>query len=312
MTAAEMESKLGIRLNHENPERTFSITERYSFLNEGQLYVVQELPIDMVRPVETVSNALAVDANGAINLAALSRLTVVEEGSPSTTLFKGTAGEGLSAVNDAYKGAVIYNITNGTSHVVTGYTGATLQFTVTAEAAAEPRTWDSGDEFIFPNNELTLPIPLNGDRGILDVLHSSGYYCHEITDYDWKRLIEYSLIYNGINPGYRLQGTDVLLRPFTFGTTTGVIHYKAVPAAITDSVNSVLSATVQELIVDYAFYIGLKTGLQFTAAGELLRLVDSQIIDYVNKYTPPRRVIMKAGDGYGYCGRNGQGNIYSR
>ncbi len=228
MTAAEMESKLGIRLNHENPEYQYSITERYAFLNEGQLYVVQELPFDMVREVQTFSGAKPVDADGGVAL-------------------------------------------------------------------------DSLD-----------PLILNGDRGIIDIRHSSGYYCHEITDYDWRRLIEYSLVYNGINPGYRLQGTDVLLKPFTYGTTTGDIQYKAVPTPITSTVNSAFSATVQELIVDYAFYIGLKTGLKFTAAGELLRLVDSQIIDYVNKYTPSRRVIMEAGDGYNRCGRNGQGNIYSR
>ncbi|MBW7995359.1 MAG: hypothetical protein FVQ81_02065 [Candidatus Glassbacteria bacterium] len=82
--------------------------------------------------------------------------TVVEEGTPSTTLFKGTAGEGLSATNDAYNGAVIYNVTNDTYHVVTDYVGATLQFTVTAEVAGAPRTFDSGDKIRFLTHDFDL------------------------------------------------------------------------------------------------------------------------------------------------------------
>ena len=202
MISTEMLSKLGIRLNREAPESDFNIPERLSFLNDGQLYVAGELPIYMVRQIETVSSAMAVDANGGISLAALERLTVVEESSPSTTVFKGTAGQGLSSVNDAYNGAVIINMTNGTYHVVTDYIGATLQFTVTAEAAASPRTWDSGDEFIFPNGELALPGILNGDRGILDVLHSSGYYCAEIDDDDeWRLSVELSTVFSSNAPG---------------------------------------------------------------------------------------------------------------
>lgn len=296
MISTEMLSKLGIRLNREAPESDFNIPERLSFLNDGQLYVAGELPIYMVRQIETVSSAMAVDANGGISLAALERLTVVEESSPSTTVFKGTAGQGLSSVNDAYNGAVIINMTNGTYHVVTDYIGATLQFTVSEEVAASPRTWDSGDEFIFPNGELALPGILNGDRGILDVLHSSGYYCDEIDDDDeWRRVVEKSYSYPSNAPRYRLQGTMLYLNPYTYGTTTGIVRYRATPAAITSTIACVFANDVQDLIVDYALYVGLKTAREYDAAGAILGLVDKQIARFTNRYSKGRKVGFEAG-----------------
>jgi len=54
----------------------------------------------------------------------------------SDVLFDGLEGEGLSAVNDTYNGAVIYNITKGSYHVVTDYDGTKLMFTVEPAAAA--------------------------------------------------------------------------------------------------------------------------------------------------------------------------------
>ncbi|MBW7995364.1 MAG: hypothetical protein FVQ81_02090 [Candidatus Glassbacteria bacterium] len=226
MIATEMVSKLGERLDHDAPERSFGLPERYALLDEGQQYVVQELPINMVRPVEKVSTAQAVDASGGVALGSLD------------------------------------------------------------------------------------PLILNGDRGILDVLHSSGYYCTEISDDDeWRLSVENNWIFSTNAPRYRLQGTDLLLRPFTFGSTTGVIRYKSVPATITSSVDCALSGTVQELIVDYALYLGLKTAKDYNAAGSLLKLVDSQITAYVNTYVKKRTVRMAAGMMDGYGGGGGRGDI---
>jgi len=292
MISAEMLSKLGIRLNREAPESEFNIAERLSFLNDGQLYVAGKLPIYMVRQIETVSSAIAVDANGGISLAALDRLTVVEEDPASTTVFKGTADQGLSSVNDAYNGAVVINVTNGTYHVVTDYVGADLQFTVSEEVAVAPRTWNSGDEFIFPNGELALPGILNGDRSILDVLHSSGYYCTEIDDDDeWRHVIEKGYSYPSSNPRYRLQGTKLYLNPYTYGTTTGVIRYRATPTKITSSISCAFGEDVQELIVDYALYVGLKTARIYDMAGAVLQLVDKQIAQATNRYSKVGRKV---------------------
>jgi len=55
---------------------------------------------------------------------------------PSTTEFDGAAGESLSSVNDTYNGAVIYNTTKQSYHVVTDYVGAGLNFTVGPAADA--------------------------------------------------------------------------------------------------------------------------------------------------------------------------------
>lgn len=105
----------------------------------------------------------------------LYKFTVVEEDTPSTTVFKGTAGQGLLTVDDTYNGVVICNAVESkkTYHVVTDYTGSTLQFTVTAEVAAEPRTWDSGDEFYF----LTKSFSLTNIAGLEFTLNPS---LHEI------------------------------------------------------------------------------------------------------------------------------------
>jgi len=54
----------------------------------------------------------------------------------SDVLFDGLEGEGLSADNDEYNGAVIYNITKDSYHVVTDYDGTKLMFTVEPAAAA--------------------------------------------------------------------------------------------------------------------------------------------------------------------------------
>lgn len=309
MTSAEMVGKLGMRLNREAPESDFSVTERYSYLNDGQLYAAQVLPIHLVRAIETVSPALAVDSAGAIGLETLTRLTVVQEASPSTTVFKGTAGQGLSAVNDAYNGATIQNITNGTNHIVTDYVGATLQFTVTAEVATSPRTWDSGDEFYFPNRDLALPVLLNGDRGILDVKHSSGYYCRQIFEEEWQRAVEHSLVYPSSSPVYYLQGTKIYLNPYTYGTTTGIIRYRSEPDAITSSAPCVFGSDVQDMIIDYGVYLGLKaTPSRFDLAMANFRILEKQVNQAVNRYAPKGRVVFEVGQvlGRGCGGSDGR------
>ena len=290
MNSDVMLSKLGLQLNRQAPESDFNITERLSFLNDAQLYVCEKLPIDMVRPIEAVSPALAVDSNGGISLAALSRLTVVAESPVSTTVFYGTVGQGLSTENDAYNGAVLVNLSNGTNHIVTDYVGSTRKFTVTAEAATSPRSWASGDEFYFPNNEVVLRPILNGDRGILDIKHSSGYFCAPLDDNDWRSSIEYSTVFSDTSPRFRVEGQTLYLRPFTYGVTTGIIRYRATPDEITASVPCALGADVQNLILDYALYVGLKTARQYDAAGALLRLVTGQITTYRNQYVAPRQV----------------------
>jgi hypothetical protein len=306
MTSEVMLSKLGMRLNRDAPESDFNNTERLSFLNDGQLYVCERLPIDMVRPIEAVSPALAVDANGGISLSALSRLTVVAESPVSTTVFYGTAGQGLSAVDDAYNGAALVNLSNGTNHIVTDYVGSSRKFTVTAEAATSPRTWASGDEFYFPNNEVTLRSILNGDRGILDIKHSSGRFCTPLDDDEWRSSIEYGTVFSDTSPRFRVEGQTLYLRPFTYGTTTGIIRYRATPDDITSSVPCALGADVQNLILDYALYVGLKTAKQYDAAGSLLRLVDGQIGEYRNRYVAPRRVIFEDPTGRSRGGWNGR------
>ncbi len=108
---------------------------------------------------------------------------IVVEVGPSTTIFDGTAGEGLSAVNDAYIGAVIYSITNDSYHVVTDYVGASRRFTVTAEAAVAPRDFEDGDTFRFLTNDfdvLTLSgvnFTLNAAQVeiILDLAEAAGW-----------------------------------------------------------------------------------------------------------------------------------------
>lgn len=57
-------------------------------------------------------------------------------GNSSKTTFLATAGQDLSAVNDYYKDAVIYNLEKSSYHVITGYNGTSLQLTVTPAAAA--------------------------------------------------------------------------------------------------------------------------------------------------------------------------------
>jgi len=100
----------------------------------------------------------------------LGKLTVVELETPTTTAFKGTEGEGLSDEDDTYNGAIIYNATNDTYHVVVAYVGAELRFTVSAEISADPRTWDSGDEFYFLTHDFCL-LNIEGSQFTLNESH---------------------------------------------------------------------------------------------------------------------------------------------
>jgi len=64
----------------------------------------------------------------------------------STTKFDGLTGESLSTTNDAYNGAVIYNIEKAAYFVVTDYVGADLEFTVSPAAGAN---FTEGQTFYF-------------------------------------------------------------------------------------------------------------------------------------------------------------------
>ncbi len=79
----------------------------------------------------------------------------------STTKFDGLTGEGLmeaagTTYDDYYNGAVIYNTTKQTYHVVTSYDGEDLEFTVSPAAST---SFTEGQEFYFIThgfNTLTL------------------------------------------------------------------------------------------------------------------------------------------------------------
>jgi hypothetical protein len=83
--------------------------------------------------------------------ATLSNFTMAAAVTPSLTKFRGTAGQGLSAVDDTYKDKPIYCVGKNSYHVVTGYdaTGnidGALLFTVSPAAA----TNFGADLFSFP------------------------------------------------------------------------------------------------------------------------------------------------------------------
>ena len=219
MTASEMYSRVGLRLNKEAPEREFYISERLAFLNEAQLYVADKMPIEKVRQLENVSDAQAVDANGAIDLTALS------------------------------------------------------------------------------------PTILNGDRGVLDVLHSSGYYCSgPLDEEDRREVTELSITFPSSRPAFWFIGTGLYLNPYTYGSTTGVIRYKGTPTAITDSVACALNDDIQDIIVEYAVYIGLKTlaasegsNARLNAALSVKAMAEGMISSNTNNYTAPRRIRFEVG-----------------
>jgi hypothetical protein len=229
MTSDEIVGKLGMRLDREAPESKFGVTERYSYLNDGQLYMAQVLPIDLVRQIETTSTAQAVATDGSITLSSLS------------------------------------------------------------------------------------PKILNGDRGILSVKHSGGYYCHEILEEDWQRAVEYSLTYTESDPVYYLEGVKLYLMPYAYGTTTGVIRYRAVPTAITDSVASAFGDDVQDMIVDYGVYMGLKsTHGRLEEALAKFRMLEKQVSHLVNLYAPKRRVVFEVGQVLGRGGGAVDGRTMTR
>jgi len=87
----------------------------------------------------------------------------------SDVKFDGAADEGLSAVNDTYNGAVIYNVDKASYHVVTGYVGADLEFTVSPAADSN---FTDGQEMYFITHSFD-EINLSGVTCDLnDALHS--------------------------------------------------------------------------------------------------------------------------------------------
>jgi len=142
----------------EHPHHHGSADDPYYWVYGGYIYV---LP---------ASTALIDVSYLRIPSPLLGELTVVEQETPDTEYFLGTEGEGLSAVDDTYAGAVIYSKTNDTYHVVLAYTGATRLFYTTVAPGADPPTWDSGDKFYFLTHDFSL-LNIEGTQFTLNESH---------------------------------------------------------------------------------------------------------------------------------------------
>jgi len=294
MTAADLIANLMVIFDREAPGIDFNITECLSYLNRSQRYVAGELPIRYVRPLETVSSAKPVSVTGGISLSMQVALTYAALGAPAATGFVGDDGQGLSLVNDAYKGAVIYSVGYGSYHVVTAYVGASRTFTVSPAASGNFGASETKEfYFVTPDYGFGSPI-LNGDRGIIAVLHSSGKYCTELPESDRRIVDQESMSIPESNPRYFIEGTTLYLRPYTYGTTTGIIYYKRVPAAITSSVACVLDDNIQDIITDYAGFLGLNRAKQYSAAADLYALAEKRINTLINKGAKLQPVRMEA------------------
>ncbi len=85
--------------------------------------------------------------------------TITQTGTPSATQFIGDAGQGLSAVDDAYNGltdnkrAAIYCLDTESYHVVTDYDGSTRTFTVSPGLSGDSR-FLTGNSFYFMTHDF--------------------------------------------------------------------------------------------------------------------------------------------------------------
>ena len=294
MLAPELLANLTLIYDREAPGIDFNTSECLSYLNRSQRYVAGELPLRYVRPLETVSSAKAVSATGGISLSMQLSLTYAALGSPAATGFIGDDGQGLSLVDNAYKGAVIYSVGYGSYHVVTAYVGASRTFTVSPAATGNFGASETKEfYFVTPDYGFGSPI-LNGDRGIIAVLHSSGKYCTELLESDRRIVDQESISIPESKPRYFIEGTTLYLRPYTHGTTTGIISYKRVPVAITSSVACVLGDDIQDIITDHAGFLGLNRAKKYSAAADLYALVERRINTLVNRGAKLQPVRMEA------------------
>lgn len=116
------------------------------------------------------------------------------------------------------------------------------------------------------------PAVFQGEKSILAVKHTGGYYCRIISPHRNRKYEDAGYVFSNTDPRMFFEGNDIFIRPYS-GKTIDILYRKiptamALDATPANNVDCILNENVQEALLELALYYGYRAGGDLSRARE--------------------------------------------